>query len=431
MMSEPWVNTTFPSKVEAFLASSEIMLSASMLIGLSRSALSASADPAANAHIAARTRATVARALFPGWHIKDALDLRLQHELLIVPVHHHPDPRQGRAPFGNRDRVIRTRDPLFGEYVQEFRASAKFGSLRRCLAQEQHVAVQERLLALAIDGAAIGGRDVVAAVSGNLIEARIKRFARTVVGIVHHLWRRERVPELARTVQPLDGEVFDNRIGIVPRGLCVPAGALQHGVLQPQGQQPKKRHQNKREQGSNARFHASWRAMARSSVSWACMISSQTSRAAPLPPGARVTWWTRSRTSSGASGTLAAKPQRASTGRSNQSSPMYPVAADEVRNRPIKLSKAVLLFTAPCSTSVMPSSAARTSTARERRAERMATSTPLSFSILSPWPSRALNAFSSAPVSLKYRVPSVSTPSTSKIISRSRRIRSRMSSRIK
>src|SRR6267143_319268 len=122
MMSEPWLSTTFPSKVETFLASSVIMLLAS---------------------------------------------------LLIVLIHHHPDPRQDRAPFGNRDRVIRTRDPLFGEYVQEFRASAKFGSLRRCLAQEEHIAVQESLLALAIDGAAIGGRDVVSAVSGNLNEARI------------------------------------------------------------------------------------------------------------------------------------------------------------------------------------------------------------------------------------------------------------------
>src|SRR6266446_3427358 len=251
--------------------------------------------------------------------------------------------------------------------MQEFCASPKLGSLRRCFAQEEHVAVQESLLALAVDSAAIGGRDEIAAVSGDLNEARIKRFARTVVAKMHHLWRRECVPELARIVQPLNGEVFDDGIGIVPDGLCVPAEALQHGVLQPQGHQPEKRHQNEREQRSNARFHASWRAMARSSVSWARMISSQTSRAAPLPPGARVTWWTRSRTSSGASGTLAAKPQRASTGRSNQSSPMYPVAADEVRNRPIKLSKAVLLFTAPCSTSVMPSSAARTSTRSEER----------------------------------------------------------------
>src|SRR5437899_5709540 len=161
MMSEPWVSTTFPSKVETFLASSEIMLLASMLIGLSRSALSASADPAANAHIAARPRAAAARTLFPGWHIEDALDLRLQHELLIVPVHHHPDPRQDRAPFGNRDRVIRARDPLFGEYVQEFRASATFGSLRRCLAEKEHIAVPERLVAVAIDDTAPGGRDAV------------------------------------------------------------------------------------------------------------------------------------------------------------------------------------------------------------------------------------------------------------------------------
>src|SRR6266853_911153 len=216
--------------------------------------------------------------------------------------------------------------------MQEFCASAKLGSLRRCFAQEEHVAVQESLVAK-----------------------------------MHHLWRRECVPELARIVQPLNGEVFDDGIGIVPDGLCVPAEALQHAVLQPKGQQPEKRHQNERQQRSNARLHASWRAMARSSVSWARMISSQTSRAAPLPPGARVTWWTRSRTSSGASGTLAAKPQRASTGRSTQSSPMYPAAAAGVCNRPIKLSKTVLLFPAPCSPSVMPSSAAPSKISRRSR----------------------------------------------------------------
>src|SRR5258708_18287431 len=308
--------------------------------------------------------------------------------------------------------------------MQEFCARAKLGSLRRCFAQEEHVAVQESLLALAIDGAAIGGRDEIAAVSGDLNEARIKRFARTVVAKMHHLWRRECVPELARIVQPLNGEVFDDGIGIVPDRLCVPAEALQHALLQPKSQQPEKRHQNEPQQRRNARFHASWRAMARSSVSWARMISSQTPRTAPLPPGARVTWWTRSRTSSGASGTLAATPQRASTGRSTQSSPMYPAVAAEVCAWPSRLSKAVLLSPAPCSTSVMPSSAARTSTARERRAESMATSTPLSFSIFSPWPSRALNAFNSAPVSLKYRVPSVSTPSTSKILNLTPRTRS-------
>src|SRR5437899_5674327 len=89
MMSEPWTSTTFPSKVETFLAPSEIMLSDSMLIGLSRSPLSASADSDVNAHIAARPRAAAARALFPGWHIKDAFHLRLQHELLIILVRDH------------------------------------------------------------------------------------------------------------------------------------------------------------------------------------------------------------------------------------------------------------------------------------------------------------------------------------------------------
>src|SRR6266705_417129 len=117
MTSEPWTSTTFPSKVETFLASSEIMLSDSMLIGLSRSALSASAEADVNAHIAARPRAAAARALFPGWHIKDAFDLRLQHELLIVLVHDHYDPCQDRAPLGNRDRVIRARDPMLRPHM--------------------------------------------------------------------------------------------------------------------------------------------------------------------------------------------------------------------------------------------------------------------------------------------------------------------------
>src|SRR5712671_6685394 len=430
MMSEPWVSTTFPSKVAIFLASSAIMLSDSMLTGFSRSARSARADPAAKAHAAARPRAA-APALFPGRRIEGGPDLRLQRELLFLVVHHHADPAQNRTSFRNRDCLVATRNPLLREHVQEFGARAKFRPLRRGLAQDHHIAVKERLLALSSYGAAIRRCGEIAAVLGNLNEARIEHFARTVVGEMCHLRRGECVPEPARFVEPLDGEVFDDRIGIVPGKLRVPAGAIEHGVLQPQGQQPEKRHQNEGEQRRDARFHASWRARARSNVSWACMISSHTSRAAPRPPGARVTWWTRSRTSSGASGTLAEKPQRASTGRSTQSSPIYPAAAAEVCAWPRRLSKAVLLSPAPCSTSVMPSSAARTSTARERRAESMATSTPLSFSIFSPWPSRALNAFNSAPVSLKYRVPSVSTPSTSKIINLSRRIRSRMSARIK
>src|SRR2546423_9251311 len=180
---------------------------------------------------------------------------------------------------------------------------------------------------------------------------------------MHHLRRRECVPELARSVQPLNREILDDGIGIVPGRLRIAAETLHHGVLQPQGQQPEKRHQNEREQRLNAWFHASWPAISRSSVSWARMISSQTSRTAPLPPGARVTWWTLSLTISGASGTLAANPQRASTGRSIQSSPMYPAAAAEVGRRPIRLSKATPLFPAPCSPSVMPRPPARTSTA--------------------------------------------------------------------
>src|SRR5258708_19718715 len=145
------------------------------------------------------------------------------------------------------------------------------------------MAVRERLLALSTDGAALRRRREIAAVLGNLNEARIKPFARTVGGEMQNLWGGERVGELARTVEPLDGEVFDDRIGIVPGGLCVPARAIEHCVLQPQGQQPEKRHQNEREQRSYARFHASWRARARSSVSWAPTITPQPSPPAPPP----------------------------------------------------------------------------------------------------------------------------------------------------
>src|SRR5260370_19936713 len=123
MMSEPWVSTTLPSKVATFFASSEIMLSDSMLIALSRSAFSASADPDVNAHIAARPRAAAAPALFPGWHIKDALNLRLHRELLIVLVHDHPDSRHDRTPLGNPDRAIRTPHALSGEQLRTFSAS--------------------------------------------------------------------------------------------------------------------------------------------------------------------------------------------------------------------------------------------------------------------------------------------------------------------
>src|SRR5258708_12513031 len=90
MIREPWVSTTFPSKVAILLASSAIMLSDSMLTGFSRSARSARADPAANAHSAARPRAAAAPALFPGRRIERALDLRLQRELLFLVTHHPP-----------------------------------------------------------------------------------------------------------------------------------------------------------------------------------------------------------------------------------------------------------------------------------------------------------------------------------------------------
>src|SRR5258706_10883114 len=207
MIREPWVSTTFPSKVAIFLASSAIMLSDSMLTGFSRSVRAARADPAANAHAAARPRAAAAPALFPGRRIEGGLDLRLQRELLFVIVHHHADSAQNRTSFRNRDRLVGTQNPLLREYMQEFGARAKFRALRRRLAQDQHIAVKERLLALSTDGAAIRSCGEIAAVFGGLNEARIEHFARTVVGEMRHLRRGECVLELACSVAPMTVEV--------------------------------------------------------------------------------------------------------------------------------------------------------------------------------------------------------------------------------
>src|SRR6266851_5467853 len=166
MTREPWVSTTFPSKVAIFLASSAIMLSDSMLTDFSRSARSAKADPAANAHAAARPRAAAAPALFPGRRIEGGLDLRLQRELLFLVVHHHADPAQNRTSLRNRDCLVATRNPLLGEHMQEFGARAKFRPLRRGLAQDHHIAVKEGLLPLSTDCAAIRRRGEIAAVFG-------------------------------------------------------------------------------------------------------------------------------------------------------------------------------------------------------------------------------------------------------------------------
>src|SRR5258706_4127566 len=109
MMSEPWVSTTFPSKVAIFLASSAIMLSDSMLTGFSRSARSARAEPAAHAHAAARPRAAAAPALFSGPRIAGGLDFGMQRGLLFVVGHQHSDPAQNRKSLRNRDRLVRKR----------------------------------------------------------------------------------------------------------------------------------------------------------------------------------------------------------------------------------------------------------------------------------------------------------------------------------
>src|SRR6266850_6173939 len=72
----------------------------------------------------------------------------------------------------------------------------------------------------------------------------------------------------------------------------------------------------------------------------------------------------------------------------------------------------------------MPSSAARAATALERRPESSASPTPLFASILMPWPSKEWKALISSPARPYQSLPSVSTPSTSKIMSLTRRARS-------
>src|SRR5262249_45758373 len=58
--------------------------------------------------------------------------------------------------------------------------------------------------------------------------------------------------------------------------------------------------------------------------------SSTRARAAPSPPFAALTQWTRVRTSSTASAGAVARPTRASTGRSSTSSPMYATCSSSI-----------------------------------------------------------------------------------------------------
>src|SRR6266545_6726411 len=181
MMSEPWVSTTFPSKAATFFASSAIRLSDSILTGLSRSARSALAVAVSSAHHVAIASAAAASALFPVRRIEGALDLRLQHELVLLRVHDHAYPGQDRASIGDGDGMVRARDPFFGKQVEEFGARAQLRQFRRGLAHEQDIAVKKRLFALPMDGCAIGRRDEVCAAFGQRDDARVDHFARAVI----------------------------------------------------------------------------------------------------------------------------------------------------------------------------------------------------------------------------------------------------------
>src|SRR4029077_17733315 len=147
MTSEPCVSTTFPSKIAVFFASSAVMLSDSMLTGLSRSARSASAG--AHASIES-TISAAARRLLPRRNIERAPHLGLQRELLLVLVDDQPDARQSRLPVGKRHRLVRSQDSLSGEHVKVFRACAQLGLVGGRLAQDEHVAVQIGFFPLAI-----------------------------------------------------------------------------------------------------------------------------------------------------------------------------------------------------------------------------------------------------------------------------------------
>jgi len=130
-------------------------------------------------------------------------------------------------------------------------------------------------------------------------------------------------------------------------------------------------------------------------------------------------------------GHLAAKPQRASTGRSAQSSPMYPAAAAEVRKRPIRFSKAAALVSGTLfHERDAKLGGANLDGARATRGKN-GDLDPALLQHLEAMAVLSVERLQLGTVSLKYRVPSVSTPSTSKIIRRSRRIRSSTSSRIK
>src|SRR5438067_8756217 len=81
------------------------------------------------------------------------------------------------------------------------------------------------------------------------------------------------------------------------------------------------------------------------------------------------------------------------------------------------------LLLAPCTTCLMASSLARSSTACESRPLMIAVSRPPMRRRCTPCPSKAWNAFSSSPPGPYQSRPSVRTPSTSKITRRTRRAR--------
>src|SRR3954462_14821105 len=86
-------------------------------------------------------------------------------------------------------------------------------------------------------------------------------------------------------------------------------------------------------------------------------------------------------------------------------------------------SKARRLSLAPRTTGLMASSFARSDTACDCRPLMIAVSKPAMRRRCTPWPSKAWKAFSSSPSGPYQSLPSVSTPSTSKIMRRTRRAR--------
>src|SRR6266550_86629 len=163
----------------------------------------------------------------------------------------------------------------------------------------------------------------------------------------------------------------------------------------------------------------------------ACKISSATSRTAPWPPASVVTTRAAAFASGTAFATAMGRPTRVSRGRSGRSSPTNAASSQATPRRSSNAVKAGS-FLLSCTSSSTLSSRARSSVASERRALAHTTRSPAERSMRMPRPSwmwKRLNSTGWSPTSPKYTPLSVSTPSTSKPTSFTRRASAASSTR--